>query len=1265
MKQKILLWLVALMATLTAGAQKYTYELGDKIETDNGVYEVIGTNLISNPSFDDGTTGWIAGDGTDLSDSNFDVVQSGGADGGAYLKALGGAGSGSNKSVKTSWQITPGKTYFFSCWALRTASGMSSNTQYSILYLANSDRGTNNEVKKMSYKADTWTQTTAVMEAGEYSYVTAQFGWLNAATSLDCFTLVEVKKSDVIVTTKLEQAIASAESTMSSTVEGNEAGQYKTEVRQALQEAIDKAKAVLASPESQDAVLDAASELNAAVTSYNSKVNPPFDISKKYNFVHFANEGALLTTGDGTVKTAAPDVADKHQVFTFEATSENAEAVGYNIKDEEGRYIYRSGSWDTKASDTQDVTVKNAIFQIVDLGGGVVQFKNMGSGSVLGTDNTSAGSTVYSNKNGGDSKFKWILKEYVPADQRDAEYNFNELLGKAENEYKAVPAGKLGSGVFMYSREAYEKYGAAIEEAKAMKDFSAAIEVLQAAMDEYAKTAVNSPNPTAKFAITQASGAVLNYDAENQYVVLAAEGGTDAQLFNIIASETAGAYYLKNVASGKYVAKQTSSAWNMTWDEEPGSTSAQWTIAAYGENQYTLQNVAGKGYMGSDATAAGSQAYCDKAASAANSHWTIGEYSVSGVLDDVIAQAEELAANTSVGDDYTSVPQSAMDAFLAAIEKAKGVRNTTSDVEAAKLAAGELRIAINTLKESFNAMEEFDTELTYKIVHVSGNALSYADGTPKITALEDGRTTEDQEMILEKVEGQAMTYYIKSAVSGMYLANSGDYNVKWQEGNASGATFIIEHLSGEYLGLKNTAKAYYGTDATASGSILYSDKAATWEYSRWTIAPVQNFDFTAFNAALASANEYAEGMVEGYKIGEYFASVISDFGKDVNAAKSASKKADSQEALDQMGADLLALIETYKSKANATNRADEYLAILVEECEAEAAAVTVGVEKGQYTQANLDAFTTAIGAAKVAGNAEAAIASLKAARETFKGAANSVDRAALKSAIANAEKTTSEAVEGDCNGQYPAEAINNYKEALASAKATYEDITKTQEDVDAAVADLKTAASDFAGNKVVITYTYLKEAIAAAQKKVTDCTPEKGEGPGTYPEKAFTALQNAIAAAQTFVNSATANQEAVDNAGDVLYEAIGTFEDTRVPMDFSELKTLLAAAKQVLAESRNMMAEDDVEELEYAIGVGEEAMKANTQAAIDRAVKILKRDYQLYQNILTDIDAVIAGNAPQGVKVFGINGVAVQGALSKGIYIVKLNNGVTKKITIK
>ena len=152
------------------------------------------------------------------------------------------------------------------------------------------------------------------------------------------------------------------------------------------------------------------------------------------------------------------------------------------------------------------------------------------------------------------------------------------------------------------------------------------------------------------------------------------------------------------------------------------------------------------------------------------------------------------------------------------------------------------------------------------------------------------------------------------------------------------------------------------------------------------------------------------------------------------------------------------------------------------------------------------------------------------------------------------------------------------------------------------------------------------------------------------------------------MNSTTANQQAVDDAADKLVEAIDAFDESFVPVDYSELEALLDAAKSALESYRSFMAADDIEELEYAIGVGEEAMKSRLQSDINRAVKILNRDYQLFNSIATAIDSIMAGNKVEGARIFNLNGAIVSGVPSKGVYIIQMNvegRVITKKFMVK
>ena len=185
-------------------------------------------------------------------------------------------------------------------------------------------------------------------------------------------------------------------------------------------------------------------------------------------------------------------------------------------------------SWDTK-SGTVDLTTANAIFQIVDYID-FVQIKNMGSGSVLGIDNTTAGSAVYSNKNGTSSKNCWIIKEYVSADERDDEYNYNALLAKAQKEYAGISETLVGEGIFMYSPAAYAAYGKAIEESQGMADYAAALALLQEAMEAFAINKMNKPDLTQKYTITQVAGNNIGYVEGATNVGLVVPTGAEALL---------------------------------------------------------------------------------------------------------------------------------------------------------------------------------------------------------------------------------------------------------------------------------------------------------------------------------------------------------------------------------------------------------------------------------------------------------------------------------------------------------------------------------------------------------------------------------------------------------------------------------------------------------------------------------------------------------------------------------------------------------------
>ena len=304
------MWLLAFMCLLplSASGQSYTYAIGDKVTSDQGVFKIVSENLITNPSFDNGTEGWTAGDAKPMTGDNFAVQPSGGADGGAYLKALSNAGSGKAQSVRTAWQLQPGKTYFISLWSTKAGS-------YSNIYTSRSATSTETTVVNVP-NSDGWIQTTAIFTpAEEYTYCVANFAWLGASGSFDCFFLGEVESTGELNKDPLLQAVADAEAVLAETTEGTGFGEYTAEVRAELQKAIDEAKALLESAGSQNEITDGTSALNAAVQNYYNSVNPPFVVGEKYVFIH-AGSGFYLTNASSTMKITA-DNGLENQAFTF------------------------------------------------------------------------------------------------------------------------------------------------------------------------------------------------------------------------------------------------------------------------------------------------------------------------------------------------------------------------------------------------------------------------------------------------------------------------------------------------------------------------------------------------------------------------------------------------------------------------------------------------------------------------------------------------------------------------------------------------------------------------------------------------------------------------------------------------------------------------------------------------------------------------------------------------------------------------------------
>lgn len=985
--------LVTLLATLVGfllptKAQHLSPNIGEKVSTDDGIYIVSGTNLITNGDFSDGFNGWRAGDGTDLSSSNFEVQPTGGPDGSPCLHALSGAGSSTNKSIKTGWAIETGKTYLFQVWAYRTQSGMSSNTEYSRIYLSNSSTTTTTQIGTVSYKADTWTLTQIVFTADK-PYLVANLSWLNAASSFTGFFLAEVTASTELATDKLKASIDEANSLLASTEEGTAKGQYTTDTRQTLKDAIATATSILSSATEQSQINEANTALQNAIAIYSNSKNPSFRTGVGYTI---CNVGAQLnlSTVSGKVQIKTPNNADSTQVFYFVRSDSGA---GYHIHDANGTYIYKdsNSNWEMKSGMDIDLTSKDALFTIED------------------------------------------------------------------------------------------------------------------------------------------------------------------------------------------------------------------------HDNYVLIRNANRSYMGTDGSSDGNSVYDDKGGSSNLHRWTLTRHTPTAALEALIAQAETLLNGTSVGTSYDEVPQSAYDELSEAIVTAREALATITSYEEATAATDALQQVISTFNASFNPLPNFADGQTYLVRHYGGNVLTTTDhngnyneeaNCATITTVAESGAVQEQLMTFESATLDN-EYYVRSVSTGKYLTRVGAYNTEWKVGNEGDTLIVrIEKISGKYLGLKFTASnTYLGTDATTSGSRVYSDKAAS-QNSYWTLKTfvTAQLDRTAYNEAVSTAEQLLKATVVGYKKGEYAQADYDAFSQLVASARSQANKATTQEELDAITTQLLTDIEAYKQKAH------------IEDL---------------------------------------------------------INRDLINAEIEKATATCENAVAGDLNGQYSAETIAALKQSISQAKTIADDATSTQAQIDEALEALQKAETEFAAQRVVIDYTALRNAIKEAQQAITDATPYKGNGAGKYPEEAFTALQQAIDAAQAVIMGHTLNQAGVDELSAQLQDAVTTFQSTRVPNDYSELQELVDKATELIAQAEaGQIAYDPdyLTDLKASLEKNGAALESTDQDVIDQAAKMLQRDILIFQLMVDGIDNVAIDRiTATGAKVtiYDLNGRMV-GHASRGTYIIRIvTNGTT------
>ena len=242
-------------------------------------YKIVGENLIENPSFDNGTTGWTGGAGGAL--SNTEVHYNGGVDGGAYIRPISNTGKSNDGSIGTAWDVEVGKTYVFNFFIKNqsnTAAEYPAGGGYIKVSMSNTYCDETLVLQPLPHvDADlAWTQNTYVVTA-EYTSLALCARWLDGATCFDSFILAEVE--EVADTKELEDLLAQCAEWMD--YFGDDAKEYDT-----FNAVVEKGQALVDGGEFTAADLNAmVHELKEALLDFrvvNANDENPVDVTDRY-----------------------------------------------------------------------------------------------------------------------------------------------------------------------------------------------------------------------------------------------------------------------------------------------------------------------------------------------------------------------------------------------------------------------------------------------------------------------------------------------------------------------------------------------------------------------------------------------------------------------------------------------------------------------------------------------------------------------------------------------------------------------------------------------------------------------------------------------------------------------------------------------------------------------------------------------------------------------------------------------------------------------
>ena len=226
-----------------------------------------------------------------------------------------------------------------------------------------------------------------------------------------------IKEAGAFITEGLEAAIDEAETVLKNTIEGESEGEYSEESRENLSTSIEEAQTILNTSNDQSSIVKATELLRTALSRYQSSKNEAFTEGAKYYVVHAGNR--FLTWTDDKLQIKEPAFSESQQ-FLFEKLSDGTYAVK-NVAS--GKYISASGNYSTTLSDNNAASTTHFTIDYAPSEEEYIRFQFASNSLFLGTDATTDGGGIFSDKSGSDGKHYWRLMR-VDAPSQQPYHNF-------------------------------------------------------------------------------------------------------------------------------------------------------------------------------------------------------------------------------------------------------------------------------------------------------------------------------------------------------------------------------------------------------------------------------------------------------------------------------------------------------------------------------------------------------------------------------------------------------------------------------------------------------------------------------------------------------------------------------------------------------------------------------------------------------------------------------------------------------------------------